>query len=59
MTFVLDRSLAQAGDVNFHPLVNTATTRVSREGLAAFFAALDIQPLVVDFETLTLVEPTA
>jgi Ala-tRNA(Pro) deacylase len=59
VTFVLDRSLAEAEEVNFHPLENTATTRVNADGLARFFAALDIQPLVVDFDTLSLVEPTS
>lgn len=47
--FVLDRTLAEAGQVNFHPLTNTATTTVSAEGFRKFLAALDIQPLVVDF----------
>jgi Ala-tRNA(Pro) deacylase len=47
--FVLDRTLAEAELVNFHPLTNTATTTVSREGFRAFLAALGIEPLVVDF----------
>jgi len=51
--FVLDAGLAQADPVNFHPLVNTATTAVSQAGFRAFLAALEIEPLIVDFETLT------
>ena len=51
--FVLDASLERAERVNFHPLVNTATTAVSRAGLAAFLAALDITPLIVDFQALS------
>ena len=47
--FVLDRTLAEAGTVNFHPLTNTATTAMSRDGFAAFLAALDIELQVVDF----------
>lgn len=47
--FVLDRTLAEADRVNFHPLTNTATTTVSREGFAAFLAGLGITPMVVDF----------
>jgi Ala-tRNA(Pro) deacylase len=47
--FVLDAALAAADFVNFHPLANTATTTVSREGFRAFLRALDIDPLIVDF----------
>ena len=49
VTFVLDQALAQADRVNFHPLVNTATTTLSAEGLRGFLKALQISPLVVDF----------
>ncbi len=57
VTFVLDRLLAQADRVNFHPLVNTATTGVSREGFRQFLGALGIEPLVVDFAAMAVVEP--
>jgi Ala-tRNA(Pro) deacylase len=50
--FVLDAVLARADRVNFHPLENTATTTLSREAFAAFLAALGIEPMVVDFETM-------
>lgn len=53
--FVLDRTLAEAEQVNFHPMTNTATTTVSREGFRAFLAALDIEPLVVDFAAMAVV----
>ena len=56
VTFVLDRRLAQAERVNFHPLVNTATTGVSRAGFARFFQALGVTPLVVDFAAMAVVE---
>ena len=56
VTFVLDHRLAGAERVNFHPLVNTATTGVSQAGFAKFFQALGITPLVVDFETMAVVE---
>ncbi len=56
LTFVLDRRLAQAERVNFHPLTNTATTGVSREGFAAFLAALGVTPIVVDFAAMAVVE---
>ena len=55
VTFVLDRTLAEADRVNFHPLVNTATTGVSREGFARFLAAIGVEPLVVDFKTMQVV----
>ncbi|MHB8529360.1 MAG: prolyl-tRNA synthetase associated domain-containing protein [Caulobacteraceae bacterium] len=47
--FVLDKALAEAEWVNFHPLVNTATTTISAEGLRRFLGALAIEPTVVDF----------
>ena len=46
---VLDAALLEHETVNFHPLVNTATTAVSRQGLQRFLEALDIRPLIVDF----------
>ncbi|OHB38591.1 MAG: DNA-binding protein [Phenylobacterium sp. RIFCSPHIGHO2_01_FULL_70_10] len=49
VTFVLDRVLAEAELVNFHPLTNTATTAVDRAGFRAFLAALGVRPIVVDF----------
>ncbi|HQN52177.1 MAG TPA: YbaK/EbsC family protein, partial [Phenylobacterium sp.] len=56
VTFVLDKALADAVQVNFHPLTNTATTTVSQAGLRRFLAALGRTPIVVDFPTLTVVE---
>ena len=54
--FVLDRALAETERVNFHPLTNTATTTVDQAGLQRFFRALGVQPLVVDFTALSVVE---
>ena len=48
--FVLDATLARAEQVNFHPLTNTATTTIGREGFRVFLKALGVAPLVVDFE---------
>ena len=50
--FVLDAALAQADRVNFHPLENTATTTLSREGFATFLGALGVKPMIVDFSRL-------
>jgi len=55
-SFVLDRDLAAAERVNFHPLENTATTGVSKAGFRRFLAALGITPLVVDFAAMAVVE---
>ena len=49
VTLVLDAALMACAAINFHPLINTATTAVSREGFAAFLRALDVTPIVVDF----------
>jgi Ala-tRNA(Pro) deacylase len=49
VTFVLDAALLACDLVNFHPMTNTATTAVSREGFLSFLAALGIEPIVVDF----------
>jgi Ala-tRNA(Pro) deacylase len=54
--FVLDRALAEAETVNFHPLTNTATTGVSRAGFRKFLEAVGVTPLVVDFDTMAVVE---
>jgi Ala-tRNA(Pro) deacylase len=57
--FVLDRALAEAAVVNFHPLTNTATTAVDQSGLRRFFQALGVEPLIVDFQALSRIENTA
>jgi Ala-tRNA(Pro) deacylase len=49
VAFVLDAALLACELVNFHPMTNTATTAVSREGFLAFLASLGVTPIVVDF----------
>ena len=49
---VLDAVLARAEQVNFHPLVNTATTGVSRDGLRRFLEAVGVRPVIVDFTAI-------
>ena len=51
---VLDKALLDHATVNFHPLTNTATTAISREGMMAFLQALGIQPQIVDFEAAAI-----
>lgn len=53
--FVLDRVLAEADHVNFHPLTNTATTTVSQIGFRKFLTALGVEAMVVDFEAMHVV----
>ncbi len=50
VTFVLDRRLAEAELVNFHPLTNTATTALDRAAFARFLELLGRTPIVVDFQ---------
>ena len=54
VTFVADAALLAADPVNFHPLVNTATTAVGRLGLRSFLRALGRpEPVAVAFPRLT------
>lgn len=55
--FVLDRTLAEAGQVNFHPLTNTATTTITQAGFRKFLAGVGVAPLVVDFAAMCVVDP--
>jgi Ala-tRNA(Pro) deacylase len=48
LTVVLDRALAEAGTVWFHPLHNAATTGISAEGLIRFMAAQGFPPRLID-----------
>jgi len=47
--FVLDKVLADAGIVNFHPLTNTATTALPQADFRTFLTALNRELRVVDF----------
>jgi Ala-tRNA(Pro) deacylase len=53
--FVLDRVLADAPRVNFHPLTNTATIGLDQAGFRQFLATVGAIPLVVDFAAMTVV----
>jgi Ala-tRNA(Pro) deacylase len=53
--FVLDRELAEAPRVNFHPLTNTATTGIDRAGFRKFLAAVGLTPIIVDFAAMAIV----
>jgi len=47
--FLLDKTLAEAEIVNFHPLTNTATTALSQADFRKFLASLGRELRVVDF----------
>ena len=51
VSLVVDAALLAAEPLNFHPLVNTATTAVSRAGFLTFLERLGVTPMVVDFAT--------
>jgi Ala-tRNA(Pro) deacylase len=46
VTVVLDATMMEHAVLNFHPLVNTATTTISREGLLKFLEATGHPPRV-------------
>jgi Ala-tRNA(Pro) deacylase len=47
VTVVLDAAMMAHEILNFHPLTNTRTTTISREGLLTFLAAIGHQPRIV------------
>ena len=46
VTVVLDAAMMAHSVLNFHPLVNTATTTISREGLLTFLEATGHKPRI-------------
>ena len=46
VTVVLDKDLLNAEPLNFHPLVNTATTRISKRGLLIFIRDCGHEPII-------------
>ena len=51
VTFVLDRRLHEADLVNFHPLVNTATTALGQAAFRRVLSLLRRDPIVADFSS--------
>jgi Ala-tRNA(Pro) deacylase len=47
VTMVLDTALLAHARLNFHPLVNTRTTTIGRDGLLAFLRETGHEPLIV------------
>ncbi len=56
LRFILDRALAEAPRVNFHPLTNTATTGINQLDFRTFLGAIGVVPLVVDFSAMSVIE---
>ena len=52
VTFVLDKALADADIVNFHPLTNTATTSLSQADFRRFLGWQGRRPMIIDFAAL-------
>jgi Ala-tRNA(Pro) deacylase len=52
VTAVVDASLLDAEQVNFHPLINTERTGLRPSDLLAFIRSCDRDPLLVDFDAL-------
>lgn len=50
VTFVLDQRLWEAGIVNFHPLINTATTGLDQEAFRQFLTAIGREAQVIRFD---------
>jgi len=52
VTAVVDASLLDAEQVNFHPLINTESTGLRPADLLAFIRSCNRDPLLVDFNSL-------
>ena len=48
VTMVLDANLMTGEELNFHPLVNTATLRIARDDMLAFLRGTGHEPMIVD-----------
>jgi Ala-tRNA(Pro) deacylase len=46
VTVILDAAMMAQAMLNFHPLVNTATTTISRDGLLKFLEATGHRPRI-------------
>ncbi len=53
---IIDKTLADADIVNFHPLLNDATTAISSADMIKFAKATGHDPVIMDFEVLTAEE---
>ncbi len=49
---IIDKTLTDADVVNFHPLLNDATTAISSEDMVKFAKATGHDPIIMDFEAI-------
>jgi Ala-tRNA(Pro) deacylase len=49
VTLILDAALLAADPLNFHPLTNTGTTQVSKDGFLKFLQTIGVEPMVAKF----------
>ena len=52
VTLIIDTALAAHDIVNFHPLLNDATTAISSRDMLRFANALGYEPILIDFNCL-------
>jgi len=52
----LDRQMLERDPLNFHPLVNDATTTISKDGFLRFLALTGHAVVIVDFDRLEALE---
>jgi Ala-tRNA(Pro) deacylase len=52
VTPIIDAVLMQAGQLNFHPLLNTESTGIAPDGLLRFIASCGHSPRIVDFDEM-------
>ncbi len=53
ITVVIDASLMEAEQVNFHPLINTESTGLHPQELVKFIQSCEHEPVLVDFDADT------
>ena len=52
VTLIIDKTLADAETVNFHPLLNDATTAISSQDMITFARATGHDPVIMDFAAI-------
>jgi Ala-tRNA(Pro) deacylase len=53
VTIVLDKQMLEATQVNYHPMINTATIGLSPDDLQRFLVDCDHLPLILDLDPAT------
>ena len=53
VTLIIDQRLTEHEIVNFHPLLNDATTAITREDMIKFAKATGHEPIIMDFNALS------